>query len=96
MKTRKQYTKEFKEDAIRLVLEHGYKQTAAARRLGVERRMRVRWIKASQSEGGEAFPGNGKLNAEQQQRRRLREETRRLRMEREIVKKATAFARESS
>jgi transposase len=97
MKTRKQYTKEFKEDAIRLILEHGYKQTEAARRLGVERRMLARWSKASQCEGGEAFPGNGKLNAEQQQRRRLREETRRLRMERAILKKATAFfARESS
>ena len=62
MKTRKQYTKEFKEDAIRLVLEHGYKQTEAARRLGVERRMLARWIKASQGEGGEAFPGNGKAS----------------------------------
>jgi transposase len=62
MKTRKQYTKEFKEDAIRLVLEHGYKQTEAARRLGVERRMLARWSKASQCKGGEAFPGNGKAS----------------------------------
>ncbi len=31
MKIRKKYTKEFKQDAIRLVLEQGYKQTEAAR-----------------------------------------------------------------
>ena len=97
MKTRKKYTKEFKEDAIRLVLEQGYKQTEAARSLGVDRSMLGRWIKEAESEGGDAFRGNGKLNEEQQELRRLREENRRLRMEREILKKATAFfAKESN
>jgi transposase len=47
MKTGKKYTKEFKEDAIRLVLEQGYKQTEAARRLRVDRSMLARWIKES-------------------------------------------------
>jgi transposase len=55
MKTRKQYTKEFKEDAIWLVWEHGCKQTEAARRLGVDRRMLARWIKASQCEAVRRF-----------------------------------------
>lgn len=97
MSTRKKYTQEFKEDAIRLVLEQGYKQTEAARNLGIDRSMLGRWIKESQSEEGEAFRGNGKLTAEGEELRRLREENRRLRMEREILKKATAFfVRESS
>jgi len=97
MKTHKKYTKEFKEDAIRLVLEQGYKQTEAARSLGVDRSMLARWIKEAQSEDSDAFAGNGKRNEEQQELRRLREENRRLRMEREILKKATAFfARELS
>jgi|GEM_PF-103390 len=86
MKTRKKYTKEFKEDAIRLVLEQGYKQTEAARSLGVDRSMLGRWIKEAESEGGDAFRGNGKLNEEQQELRRLREENRRLRMERENLR----------
>lgn len=97
MNTRKKYTKEFKEDAIRLVLEQGYKQTEAARDLGLDRSLLARWIRESQTAGGEAFRGNGQLTAEGDERRRLREANRRLRMERAILKKATAFfARESS
>ena len=39
MATRKKYTREFKQDAVRLVTEQGYKQTEAARNLGVDRGM---------------------------------------------------------
>jgi transposase len=95
MSTRKKYTQEFKEDAIRLVLEQGYKQTEAARNLGIDRSMLARWIKESQSDEGEAFRGNGKLTAEGEELRRLREENRRLRMEREILKKRRPSSRES-
>jgi transposase len=40
---------------------------------------------------GQAFRGNGKLTSEQVEIRRLREENRRLKMEKEILKKATVF-----
>lgn len=97
MTTRKQYTKEFKQDAVRLVTEQGYRQTEAARNLGIDRGMLGRWVKELQEDGSDAFRGNGKLTAEGEELRRLREENRRLRMEREILKKATAFfAKESS
>ena len=97
MATRKTYTKEFKQDAVRLVIEQGYKQTEAARNLGIDRSMLARWVKEFQADESEAFRGNGKLMAEQEELRRLREENRRLRMERDILKKATAFfAKESS
>jgi transposase len=50
-----------------------------------------------QDDESEAFRGNGKLTSEGEELRRLREENRRLKMERDILKKATAFfARESS
>jgi transposase len=56
-----------------------------------------RWVKEFQEDESEAFRGNGKLSSEQEELRRLREENRRLRMERDILKKATAFfAKESS
>jgi len=55
MSMRKKYTQVFKEDAVRLVLEQGYKQTEAARNLGIDRSMLARWIKESQSEDGEGF-----------------------------------------
>lgn len=47
MATRKKYTREFKQDAVRLVSEQGYKQTEAARNLGIDRGMLARWIKES-------------------------------------------------
>lgn len=97
MATRKRYTKEFKQDAVRLVTEQGYKQTEAARNLGIDRGMLGRWIKEFQTDESDAFRGNGKLTAEQEELRRLREENRRLKMERDILKKATAFfAKESN
>ncbi len=97
MKTRKRYTIEFKQDAVRLVTEQGYNQAEAARNLGIDRRMLGRWIKEFERDESEAFRGNGELTTEQEELRRLRDENRRLKMERDILKKATAFfAKESS
>jgi transposase len=91
MSTRKQYSKEFKLDAISLVLEQGYKRSEAAKSLGINVTMLGRWIKEHQQDQGQSFRGNGKLTAEQEEIRRLKEENKRLKMEKEILKKATAF-----
>ena len=97
MATRKKYTREFKQDAVRLVTEQGYNQSEAARNLGIDRGMLGRWVKEFQEDQSEAFRGNGNRTAEQEELRRLREENRRLKLEREILRKATAFfAKESS
>ena len=97
MATRKKYTREFKQDAVRLVIEQGYNQSEAARNLGIDRGMLGRWVKEFQEDDHEAFRGNGKRTTEEEELRRLREENRRLKMERDILKKATAFfAKESS
>jgi transposase len=55
-----------------------------------------RWVKEFQEDESEAFRGNGKLSSEQEEPRRLREENRRLKMERDILKKATAFFAKAS
>jgi len=97
MTTRKKYTTEFKQDAVRLVSEQGYNHSEAARNLGIDRGMIGRWVKEYKADESEAFRGNGKLTAEHEELRRLREENRRLKMERDILKKAaTFFAKESS
>ena len=97
MTTRKKYTTEFKQDAVRLVSEQGYNHSEAARNLGIDRGMIGRWVKEYKADESEAFRGNGKLTAEQEELRRLREENRRLKLEREVLKKAAAFfAKESS
>lgn len=91
MSERKKYTKEFKLDAISLVKEHGYSCTEAARSLDISRVALSRWIKEESEDKDDAFRGNGKLTSEQLEIRRLKEEIKRLKMEKEILKKATAF-----
>lgn len=91
MKSRKRYSKEFKLDAVSLVLEQDYTRSEAARSLGIDARMLGRWVKEHQANGGEAFRGNGKLTPEQEQIRELKARVKRLEMERDVLKKATAF-----
>ena len=60
MVTKKQYTKEFKLDAVSLVLDQGYTVAEAARSLEINANMLRRWIKESQADNdGQAFRGNG-------------------------------------
>jgi transposase len=95
--TRKQYTKSFKEDAVRLVTEQKYSCAAAARSLGLNANMLSRWIQEFKQEDDTAFRGHGRMTPEQEELQRLRAENKRLKMEREILVKATAFfAKESS
>ncbi len=89
MTTRKKYSKEFKLDAISLVLEQDYSRTEAARSLDINANMLGRWVKEHQADEGQAFRGNGKLTAEQEELRNLRAQVKRLQMEKEILKKAT-------
>ena len=96
MKVRKKYTREFKRDAVGLVTEQGYTKAEAARNLGIDSRMLGRWVRELQSDEAEAFRGNGKRREEQEELRALREENRRLKLEREILKKAAAFVANES
>jgi len=91
MTKRKKYSKEFKLDAIALVVEQNCSQAEASRNLGVNPNMLGRWIKEADNEDGYAFRGNGKLTPEQEEIRNLKAQVKRLEMEREILKKATVF-----
>jgi transposase len=93
---RKHYSKQFKTDAVNLVTEQDFNVSEAARNLGIHHSSLRRWKRELESDGNQAFPGKGNLSAEKQELDRLRKENKRLRMEREILKKATAFfAKES-
>ena len=85
------YTPEFKKDAVRLVTEQGYKVTEAARNLGINPSVLQRWKSELATAGPNAFPGKGRLSPEQEEIKRLRKENQRLKMERDILKKAAAF-----
>ncbi len=96
-KQRRNHRQEFKREAVALVVEHGYSCAAAGRSLGVSGALIGRWKQDLEDNGAEAFPGKGKRTAEQQRIHELEAENRRLRMEKDILKKATAFfAKESS
>lgn len=87
----KKYSKEFKLDAISLVTEQNYSQAEASRSLGLDPKLISRWIREHSKEEGQAFRGKGKLTADQLEIKHLREAVKRLTMEKEILKKATAF-----
>jgi transposase len=84
---RKNYTAEFKREAVRLVTEQGYSMSQAARNLDVNMNMLRRWKHQLEEQPNHVFPGKGRLLPEQEELRSLREENRRLRMERDILKK---------
>ena len=90
MKTRRYYSEEFKRDAVRLVLEEGYSCAEAGRSLEVGANLIRRWKRQFET-GKSEFQGPGKLTPDQQKIKDLEAEVRRLKMEKDILKKATAF-----
>jgi transposase len=96
MTKRKKYSKEFKFDAIALVVEKNYSQAEASKNLGVNPNMLGRWFKEADNDDDHAFRGNGKLTPEQGENRNLKAQVKRSEMEREILKKlAVFFAKET-
>ena len=88
---RKVYTPEFKLAAVKMVTEQKLSVAEAARRLGVHESRRHEGTKAHLSDGAAAFPGSGHQTPADEELRRLRAEVKRLEVERDILKKATAF-----
>jgi transposase len=84
---RRNYTREFKVEAVKLVTEKGYSVAEAARSLGIHEALLRSWKQALEDQGDQAFPGNGKLSPLEDEVRRLKAENRRLQMERDILKK---------
>jgi transposase len=91
MKERKQFTKEFKQGAVRLVTEQGRTISDAAQSLDISPWTLSRWIKVAKNEGTEAFRGQGQRTSEQQELYELRQRVRQLEEERAILKKAAAY-----
>ncbi len=96
MKKQQRYTPEFRAEAVKLVTEQGLSQQEAAKRLSIPKGTLANWVAASKAS---ILPlGPGALSAAElaKENARLRKELAEARMEREILKKATAyFARES-
>ena len=88
---RRRYTKDFKLEAIQLVLSQDSNASAVARNLGIKPNMLNRWIREYKADTEHAFPGLGKLKEPEDELRRLRKELADTKMERDILKKALAI-----
>ena len=90
MDKRRKFSREFKLAAVKKVMEQGLSYTVVGRDLGVGDNLIRNWKKSFEEDGTLAtdVAGNQSVEAEL---KRLREENRQLKMERDILKKATAF-----
>ena len=92
--TRARYTLEFKEEAVRLVTG-GERPATVTRNLGLSEQTPHNWVKAT-GKGGLEGPTPPVVSADQMEISRLKAELSRVKMERDILKKAAAyFAKES-
>ena len=86
---RRQFSDEFKEGAVRLVLDEGKTVGAVARELDLTASALGLWVQHAQAERTKGK--SGLMKEEREELTRLRKENRELRMERDILKKAAAF-----
>jgi transposase len=88
---RRRFSREFKLEAVRLVTAEGHSVTQVARDLDIRPDMLRRWRKQIEADGAGAFPGIGRMKPEEEKVRRLGRDLKRVRQERDILKKALAI-----
>jgi len=91
MVTRRKYDKEFKREAVRLVLEEGRPAAEVERKLGTGSNMVSRWVREFREDSEYSFPGQGKMKEPAQELHDLTKELERVKRERDILKKAVAI-----
>ena len=87
----KHYPKEFKQEAVRLSNLDGRACVEVADELGLNVGTLYRWRREAQQDGDDAFPGKGKQTPEKARITALERDVRRLKQEREILKKAMSI-----
>ena len=90
-KTRRKYTKEFKVGSVRMVIDQGRTIADVARSLGVGEGVLSQWKQNYAKLSTEAFPGNGKRSAHDDEVWQLKKKLSRAEQERDILKKALAY-----
>ena len=90
-KKRRNYTREFKIEAVHLWQTSDKSATQIEQDLGIGEGCLYRWKRELAKEGENAFPGHGRQSPDQERIRQLEREVRILRQERDILKKAVAI-----
>ncbi len=88
---RRTYTREFKVETVNLITGSNQSVAEVARDLEIHPTTLYKWIRQYRENPVEAFPGKGKQASEAEEISRLRRENQRLKMERDILKKAMAI-----
>jgi transposase len=92
---RRQFTREFKLEAVRLISSGERKVEELARDLGVRADILRGWKKQAEGRAGlkndDVFPGNGKLTSKDEEIRALRRELEEVKQERDFLKKAATY-----
>jgi transposase len=97
MVARRQFSREFKLEAVKMVKERGVTVAQAARDLDVHENVLRKWVREKVADPQRAFPGQGVMKPDNSEIERLKKENAKLKMERDLLKKAAAyFAREST
>ena len=92
---RRSFTKEYKSEVVRLIRKSGKTVGAVSRELGLTETAVRRWVEQAEIDSG-GGPAGALTTAEREELAQLRKRVKTLEMEREILKKATAFfAKES-
>jgi transposase len=91
VRKRRQYTREFKADAVRLARQPDRSLSEVARSLGIPKTMLFRWGKELDAQGTDAFRGHGQRTAEADEVWKLKQELAKVSEERDILKKALAY-----
>jgi transposase len=88
---RKSYNREFKVETVKLVTDGTANVSDIARDMGIHPNTLYNWIQQFSAKPEEAFPGKGHVASDAELIRQLKRENERLKMEREILKKAMAI-----
>jgi transposase len=85
------YPKEFKLEAVRLVLEKDMSAAQVARDLGLNPELLYRWKREFQNDPVFSFPGKGNVTGDEAELKRLKKRVKELEEEREILKKTLGY-----
>ena len=89
--TRKRYSREFKREAVLMIIDGERSPSEVARELGIHVNLLFNWRREYLKDEENAFPGKGHLKPEQAELRRLKRELEDVKLERDILKKALAI-----
>ena len=91
IKQRKEYSKEFKQDTVRLIVQSGKATSEVAKDLGINPNVIYRWVRQYREDSENSFPGKGHQKPAEEELRKLKKQLADVTEERDILKKAISI-----